>query len=84
MLQGLAVGALEGLHFGDYLDGLIGLMRLDGLVTLRIADVKIEFILRLKGDLVIELHVALVHLVILEQAGEELGGERAIDLGEVV
>lgn len=75
MLQRFAIGALERSHFSQYLDGLIGLMCLDGLIALRITDVEIQFILRFKGNPIIEVHIALVHLVILKQTGYDLGRE---------
>lgn len=72
MFQCLAISTLKRLHFRQYLDGLIGLMRFDGLITLRITDVQIHLIFGLKGDLAIEIHIALVHFVILKQAGDDL------------
>lgn len=72
MFQCLAIGALKRPHLRQYLDGLIRLMRLDGLITLRVTDIQIQLVLRLKGDLTIEIHIALVHLVILKQTGDDL------------
>lgn len=72
MFQGLAISALERLYLRQYLDGLIRLMRLDGLITLRITDIQIQLILRLKRDFIIKIHIAFVHLVILEQTSDDL------------
>lgn len=72
MFQGLAISALERLYLRQYLDGLIRLMRLDGLITLRITDIQIQLILRLKGDLIIKIYIAFVHLVILKQTSDDL------------